>query len=259
VGEAEGEGNASAAEVSPQGDRPGLDSTESAPVSPQGVPSADQPGNQQQGPPPPEGGSDDEGQDGFAKPVAQDEPVAEPSGEDEEDQAKETRVRYSDAEGDWKLEQLEKMEQPGDVGVLVDRRGKALDAAVAEKFYQASAKQEQVIKRLNALKKDLDALFLPTDHLDELAVQMAANLDRLQERPDPEGFKRQAKLLEQLGSTVIVFRRPTSQQRPSLPREQRVRGRILDEPAWPTPTGYERAVSRYYRKLAGDPPTQEGR
>jgi len=154
--------------------------------------------------------------------------------------------------GDFREEDVDRLLEPKGQHNIVERQGKPLDPRVAEKLYDMNSDQEQVIARIKAIRKQLDKLYLPSDHLQDIEEKLAANLDRLQDNPDPEVFRQQIELLDQLKSTVVVFRRPTSEFEQSLQRDQRVRGRILDEPAAQTIPGYEEAVNRYYEKLSGN-------
>ena len=114
--------------------------------------------------------------------------------------------------------------------------------------------QEQIIERLKRIRKELRTIYLPTQHLDGLLAQFTANLNALKASPDPEAFKRQMQVIDQLRIALRVFRRPGSGFEPSLPRRQVVRGRVLDEPARPPLPGYDEAVKEYYQLL-----TTEGR
>jgi DNA-binding transcriptional MerR regulator len=114
-----------------------------------------------------------------------------------------------------------------------------------------TSKQEQIIERLKAIKKDLKNLYLPTEHLDELMQALQTNLESLKERPEAELFRLQAQALEQLRGALRVFRHASASFQPSLPRDRQVRGRVLDEPATPALPGYEEATKGYYLRLAG--------
>ena len=153
--------------------------------------------------------------------------------------------------GRWKDSIVQKLRAAKRRHRIVERQGAPLDPRIAERMRDTSSRHDQVIERIKALKKQLDRLYLPSDHLDELMKKMAANLDRLTHTPDPEIFRQQVELLDRLAGAVVVFARPESVYQQTLPREQIVRGRILDEPARPTPPRYEEAVSRYYEKLSG--------
>jgi hypothetical protein len=93
-------------------------------------------------------------------------------------------------------------------------------------------------------------LYLPTEHLDELAASLEANLEILKDRPEAELFRLQVQNLERLRGALRVYGNAGASFQPSLPRERSVRGRVLDEPARPTLPGYEEAVKEYYWKLA---------
>ena len=153
--------------------------------------------------------------------------------------------------GRWKDSMVQKLRAAKSRHRIVERQGAPLDPRIAERMRDTNGRHDQVIDRIKALKKELDRLYLPSDHLDELMKKMAANLDRLTHMPDPEIFRQQVELLDRLAGAVVVFGRPESVYQQTLPREQIIRGRILDEPARPTPPHYEEAVSRYYEKLSG--------
>ena len=152
--------------------------------------------------------------------------------------------------GEWDDAMVERMQDPQKVQQIVERKGKPLDPRIAEALRDLNSDTEQVIQRIKAVRKELDKLYLPTDHLDDIAGQMRANLDRLDRRPDPEVFRLQVELLDRLVSTVSVFNRPMSDFQRSLPRELVVKGRVLDQPASPPIPGYEDVVKRYYQRLA---------
>lgn len=151
--------------------------------------------------------------------------------------------------GEWKDEIADKMKAPQARNLLVERQGKPLDPRIAEKLRDLIGKQEQVIERIKTIKKELDNLYLPTDDLDETVKQLNANLDRLKQAPDAEVIRSQLEVIDKLKGGIVVFNRPASEFQPSVVRDQRVRGQILDEPAWQALPGYETAVKRYYQKL----------
>jgi hypothetical protein len=100
------------------------------------------------------------------------------------------------------------------------------------------------------LRKELKNLYLPTEHLDDLASTLAANLDRLKERPDPDLFRLQSEQLQRLHGALRVFQGPAAGLEPSLPRQRKLLGRVLDEPSSPGIPGYEEAVKQYFLNLA---------
>ena len=151
----------------------------------------------------------------------------------------------------WRDDMVDRLGDPQQRNQVVERKGAPLDPRVAERMYTMRNKQEQLVQRIKALRKELNNLYLPTDHLDEVMRQLQANMDRLTEKPDADIFRMQVEQLDKLKSTVMVFSRPTSQFGQGLQREQAVKGRVLDEPAAPPLPGYEEAVSRYYAKLSG--------
>ncbi len=153
--------------------------------------------------------------------------------------------------GGWRNDIVDRMGAPQRRNLIVERKGAPLDPRVAARMYSMRNRHEQIIQRIKAIRKQLDNLYLPTDHLDSIMQQMAANLDRMGDSPDPEIFRKQIEQLDKLKSTVIVFGRPESQYGQGLQREQVIKGRILDEPAWPALPGYRQAVQSYYKKLSG--------
>ena len=154
--------------------------------------------------------------------------------------------------GEFKEEDVDEMRAPQDTNRIVERSGgKKISADLALKMRDLTSNQEQLIERIKAVKKQLDQLYLPTDHLDDILNQLNQNLDRLKDKPDVDLFRKQVELLKQIQGTVVVFNRPTSEFEQTLKREQSVKGRILDEPAKQALPGYEEAVNRYYEKLSG--------
>jgi hypothetical protein len=152
--------------------------------------------------------------------------------------------------GKWKDDYAKRMEKPQKKNYLVDRQGDPIDAKTAALLRDLTSKQEQVIERLKSIKKDLRNLYLPTEHLDELAAQLESNLASLKEQPDAELFRQQMQTLDKLRGAMRVFQGVNSSFQPSLPRERAIRGRVLDEPGRQALPGYEEAVRQYYRKLA---------
>lgn len=164
--------------------------------------------------------------------------------------SEQTAFSVKDA-GEWQDKTVDKMGAPQRANQIVERKGKPLDARIAEMMYDLEGSQEQVIERIKAIQKELDRLYLPTDHLDEIMAQLKANLDQLGALPDMDIFRQQFELLDKLRSTVVVFDSPASDYEQSVRREQVIRSRILDEPPAPPIPGYEDTVSRYYEKLSG--------
>jgi hypothetical protein len=152
--------------------------------------------------------------------------------------------------GQWKDKYAERMEAPKGVNKIVERQGKPIDAKVAEMLRELSGNQEQLIERVKTIKKELKNLYLPTDYLEDIMNQLAANLDRMKEKPDPEIFRQNKEVLDRLRAEMTVFNRAYQGIQPSVPREKMVKGRILDEPAWQTTPSYESAVKYYYEKLS---------
>ena len=152
--------------------------------------------------------------------------------------------------GKWKDEYAKRMEKPQKKEYIVERQGDKFDAKMAAQLRDLTSKQEQVIERLKSIKKELKNLYLPTDHLDELAAALQANLDTLKEQPDPEMFRLQFQALDRLRGSLRLFQGAGASFQPSLPRERIINGRVLDEPNHTALPGYEDAVRQYYLKLA---------
>lgn len=161
-----------------------------------------------------------------------------------------THFSLSDT-GKWKDEYTKRMDKPQKKQYIVERQGDKIDAKTAALLRDLTSQQEQVIERLKAIKKELRNLYLPTEHLDELAASLQSNLASLQEQPDPELFRQQLQTLDRLRGALRVFRGANASFQPSLPRDRAVRGRVLDEPGAPGLSGYEDAVRHYYLRLAG--------
>ncbi len=152
--------------------------------------------------------------------------------------------------GEWTDDMINRMDKPQAKNSIVERQGGKLDASVAELMRDMNGKQEQIIERLKTIRKDLKNLYLPTEHLDQLIDQMQANLHSLNDRPSAEIFRLQQQTLERVRGVLQVFHQAHSGFQASLPREQRVRGNVLDDPARSVPPGYEEAVKTYYQRLA---------
>lgn len=151
--------------------------------------------------------------------------------------------------GEWKDEMADRMKPPNAVNKVVEHQGKPLAPEVADKLRDWESRQEQIIQRIKVIRKKLDNLYLPTEDLDALANQLNANLDRLKENPSADVFRLQKQTLDRLIGTLMVFNRAAADFAPSLPRDQRLRGAILDEMSAPSLPGYEEAVKRYYEEL----------
>ena len=154
--------------------------------------------------------------------------------------------------GKFTPDMLGRMDKPQKKFNIVERQGDKLDPQLAALLRDSNSKQEQIIERIKAIRKDLKAVYLPTDHLDEIERQLVNNLERLKETPDPELFRLQLEALDRLRGAVKVFRGAGSSIQPSLPRERAVRGRVVDDPARATVPGYEGPVKRYYERLADE-------
>ncbi len=160
-----------------------------------------------------------------------------------------SRFSVKDA-GRWKDDFVKRLEKPQAKNYLVERQGDKIDAKVAAQLRDLASKQEQVIERIKAIRKELKNLYLPTEHLDELAAPLQAALDRLKEQPGAELFRLQEQTLDRLRGAMRVFQAAGASFQPSLPRDRRVTGRVLDEPNRPALPGYEEATRQYYLKLA---------
>ena len=152
--------------------------------------------------------------------------------------------------GHFDEDALKKMGDPKAVNKIVERQDGKVDPRIAEAMRDLNSNREQMIERIKAIKKELKNLYLPTEHLDELAAQLNSNLDALKEKPTPEAFRAVAQTLDQIKGAAMVFQNAGSGFQPSIKREQAVKGRVLDEPARQTIPGYEDAVKRYYQALA---------
>jgi len=145
------------------------------------------------------------------------------------------------------------MGKPQDTQKIVERmdpNAQKFTKEMLDKMYDLNGRTEQVIERVKTIKKELNNLYLPTDELDKLAQQLEITLERLKENPDPELFRMQAETLSKLISLARVLDQAQASFQPSLPRAQRVRGRVLDEPSWQVIPGYEDAVKKYYESLS---------
>jgi hypothetical protein len=152
--------------------------------------------------------------------------------------------------GKWKDEYTKRMEKPQKKEYIVERQGDKFDAKMAAQLRDLTSKQEQVIERLKAIKKELKNLYLPTDHIDDLAASLVGNFESLKDRPDPELFRLQLQALERLRGSLRLFQNAGASFQPSLPRDRVIQGRVLDAPDRPTLPGYEEAVRQYYLTLA---------
>lgn len=164
--------------------------------------------------------------------------------------SEETKFSTADA-GKWTDDMVKRMGKVQKKNFIVERQDGRFDPKTAEMLRDMTSQQEQIIERIKSVKKELKNLYLPTEHLDELLEQLKANLDRLKDRPGPEVFRLQEEALDKLRGAIMVFQPPFAGFQLSLPREQSVRGRVLDEPTRPTLPGYEDAVQQYYNRLTG--------
>lgn len=152
--------------------------------------------------------------------------------------------------GKWTDDILGRMDKAQKVHKIVERQDGAFNPELAEQLRDMTSEQEQLIERLKVVQKELKNLYLPTDHLEASIAELTANLDALKESPSPEVFRRQKLAMDRLQSTLRVFRSTRSDFQPSLPREQRLRGRILDNAPRPVDPAYDEAVKQYYEMLS---------
>jgi hypothetical protein len=152
--------------------------------------------------------------------------------------------------GKWTDDITKRMGAPQEKHSIVERQDGKLDPRVAELMRDLDARHEQLIERIKAIRKELKNLYLPTDHLDQVLADLTANYSSLKERPNPELFRHQQQALDRLRGSVRVFHQAHAGFQPSVPREQVIQGRILDDPARQALPGYEEAVKQYYEKLS---------
>lgn len=152
--------------------------------------------------------------------------------------------------GKWTDDMARRLDKAQAKQFIVERQDGKLDPKVGELFRDVNDRQEQLIERIKAIKKELRNLYLPTEHLDELEAQMNAALDRLKERPDAEAFRQHKEGLDRLRAAVRVFQAPAGGMESGTARDRAVRGRALDDPARAPLPGYEDATKRYYEQLS---------
>ncbi|MCE9605989.1 MAG: hypothetical protein K8U03_13925 [Planctomycetia bacterium] len=152
--------------------------------------------------------------------------------------------------GKWTDDMANRMGKPQNKNYIVERQDGRMDPQVAEMLRDMTSRHEQIIERVKAIRKELKNLYLPTDHLDAILAELQGQLDQLKERPTAEVFRLQNETLDKLRGTVRVFQQPASGFQPSLPREQVVRGRVLDDADRPPPPEYAEAIKRYYERLS---------
>jgi len=133
---------------------------------------------------------------------------------------------------------------------IVERQDGKMDPRVADMLRDLNGTQEQVIERLKVIRKELKSLYLPTDQVNEAMAKLTANLAAMEERPSADLFRLQSQTLDKLRGAMAVFTQYGAGFQPSLPRDQAVRGRVLDDPAHQPIPGYEEAVKHYYEMLA---------
>lgn len=152
--------------------------------------------------------------------------------------------------GKWTDDMANRMGKPQNKNYIVERQDGRMDPEVAERLRDLTSEHEQIIERVKAIRKELKNLYLPTDHLDEILAELQGQLDQLKERPTAELFRLQNETLDKLRGNLRVFQQAASGFQPSLPREQIVRGRVLDDADRPAPPEYAEAIKRYYEKLS---------
>jgi hypothetical protein len=160
-------------------------------------------------------------------------------------------AKFSTADkGKWTDDMAKRLDKPQAKQFIVERQDGKLDPKIGELFRDMNSRQEQLIERVKAIKKELRTLYLPTEHLDEIEAQLQASLDRLRERPDAEAFRQHLESLTKLRAAVRVFQAPSGGMESGTPRDRAVRGRALDDPARAPLPGYEEATKRYYEQLS---------
>jgi hypothetical protein len=152
--------------------------------------------------------------------------------------------------GKWTDDMANRMGKPQQKNYIVERQDGRMDAHVADLLKDMTADQEQVIERVKAIRKELKNLYLPTDRLDEILAELQGQLDQLEERPTAELFRLQNETLDKLRGNLRVFQQAASGFQPSLPREQVVRGRVMDDVDRQAPPEYADAIKRYYLRLS---------
>lgn len=152
--------------------------------------------------------------------------------------------------GKFTEEMAKRLDKPQAKYSIVERQDGKLDPRISDLLRDVNSRQEQMIERLKAIRKELRNLYLPTEHLDELMAELNANLQSLKERPSAEAFRMYNQALDQLRGTLRVFHQAHAGFQPSVAREQSIHGRVLDEPARQTYPGYEEAVKQYYQRLS---------
>ncbi len=160
-----------------------------------------------------------------------------------------TNFNVSD-KGHFTDDMADRMGKVANKNVIVERQDGKIDPRIADMLRDLNGTQEQVIERLKAIRKELNNLYLPTDEIDKAMAQLNADLESMKDRPTAELFRMQSQTLDKLRRSLEVFTQYGAGFQPSLPRDQAVRGRVLDEPARQTIPGYEDAVKNYYETLA---------
>lgn len=151
--------------------------------------------------------------------------------------------------GKWKDDMVGRMDKAQKKYQIVERQGEKMDPKVAAQLRDLASQQEQVIERLKAVKHELKNLYLPTDHLDDLEARLKVQLERLQEHPDADLFRLQLQTLDRLRGAAKVFRAASGNFAPSVPRDRRMQGRVVDAAPAASLPGYEEAIKGYYLRL----------
>jgi len=160
-------------------------------------------------------------------------------------------AKFSTADkGKWTDDMARRLDKPQAKQFIVERADGKLDPKIGELFRDVNTRQDQMIERIKAIKKELRNLYLPTEHLDEIEQQLQASLDRLKERPDAESYRQHVESLARLRAAISVFQAPAGGMESGTARERSVRGRALDDPARAPLPGYEEATKRYYEQLS---------
>jgi hypothetical protein len=152
--------------------------------------------------------------------------------------------------GELKNEDLDSIfkDKVEDTHSLVDRKGPPLPPELAEKLFDHTAKVDQVLSHIKAIKKELNTVFLPPS-VDALMEELAIQTGQLRVAPTEELVRKHKETLEKLRAAVMVSVQPQNKFLPSMPRDQVVQGAVIDSPARQPLPGYERAVDDYFNLI----------
>ena len=107
--------------------------------------------------------------------------------------------------GTWKDEFVKRMDKPQKKNSIVERQGDKIDAATAPQLRDLTSKQEQVIERLKAIKKELRTCTCRPITWTNWPPNWRPTWQHLKERPDPDLFRLQLQTLDGCAA-VRVFR-----------------------------------------------------